>query len=169
MLRQLETKGLVALVPDPSDGRRRRVTLTLEGQQQWEALDSRSQQRTRDLLEPLPEDKRAWLAMALSDAELLLRAATVTMEDADPASHRAEEAIGRYFAELRDRFGFIDSGLDAHEASALRPPHGIFVLAISDGESVACGAVQTLEPSVGEIKRMWVSASWRGAGLGSRL
>jgi ribosomal protein S18 acetylase RimI-like enzyme len=34
---------------------------------------------------------------------------------------------------------------------------------------VACGAVQTIEPRVGEIKRMWVAEDWRGFGLGRRM
>ena len=42
-------------------------------------------------------------------------------------------------------------------------------MVVSDGKPVACGGVQSLEPTLGEIKRMWVLGSWRGAGLGSRL
>ena len=51
----------------------------------------------------------------------------------------------------------------------MAPGAGAFVVATSDGEPVACGGVQALEPGVGEIKRMWVHPGWRGAGLGSRL
>ena len=51
----------------------------------------------------------------------------------------------------------------------MAPGAGAFVVASSDGEPVACGGVQELEPGVGEIKRMWVHPGWRGAGLGSRL
>ena len=76
---------------------------------------------------------------------------------------------GRYFAELRERFGFLHSELVPDEAPPLRPPDGIFVLVVSDGKPVACGGVQSLEPTLGEIKRMWVLGSPRGAGLGSRL
>ena len=61
------------------------------------------------------------------------------------------------------------SELVPDEARVLRPPDGIFVLVVSDGKPVACGGVQSLEPTLGEIKRMWVLGSWRGAGLGSRL
>jgi DNA-binding MarR family transcriptional regulator len=169
LLRQLEAEGLVEVVPDLADGRRRRAILTVQGQRRWDVLDSRSQRRALELIEPLPESRRARLAAALSEAELLVRAATVTIEDADPASGPAQEAIGRYFAELRERFGFLHSELVPDEARALRPPDGIFVLVVSDGKPVACGGVQSLEPTLGEIKRMWVLGSWRGAGLGSRL
>ena len=169
LLRQLEAEGLVEVVPDLADGRRRRARLTVKGRRRWGVLDSRSQRRALELIEPLPESRRARLAAALSEAELLVRVATVNIEDAEPGSRPAQEAISRYFAELRERFGFLDSELAPDEARALRPPDGVFVLVVSDGKPVGCGGVQSLEPTLGEIKRMWVLGSWRGAGLGWRL
>jgi ribosomal protein S18 acetylase RimI-like enzyme len=58
------------------------------------------------------------------------------------------------------------------EADDLADPdlHAVrFLVAMSDGEPVACGGVRELEPGIGEIKRMWVHDGWRGAGLGARL
>jgi GNAT superfamily N-acetyltransferase len=43
------------------------------------------------------------------------------------------------------------------------------VVAVSDGDPVACGGLQTIAAGVGELKRMWVHDDWRGAGLGTRL
>ena len=78
-----------------------------------------------------------------------------------------------YFAELDARFpgGFDAGSQSAKDAELLSPPRGAFVVAVSDGEPVACGGVQTLTADItyGEIKRMWVHPDWRGAGLGSRL
>ena len=106
---------------------------------------------------------------ALATADLLVRAATVDIRSVHPGSPEAKQAVQSYFDELDARFptGF-DPG-DHHDDEHMAPGAGAFVVASSDGEPVACGGVQELEPGVGEIKRMWVHQGWRGAGLGSRL
>jgi len=169
LLRRLEEGGPVEVAADPADRRRRVASLTAIGRQRWIELEARSDAKAKALLEPLTERQRARLAACLTEADLLVRAATVTFEEVDPACSAAREATGLYFAELRHRFDFDDAGLDSRYAVALRPPGGVFVLAVSDGEAVACGGVQTIGAGVGEIKRMSVRETWRGAGLGGRL
>ena len=51
----------------------------------------------------------------------------------------------------------------------MRPPLGSFLVAAVDGEPVGCGALRAIAPGVGYLKRMWVAASMRGAGLGRRM
>ncbi|HEY3738174.1 MAG TPA: GNAT family N-acetyltransferase [Jatrophihabitans sp.] len=182
LLRRLEDDGLVVLRPDPADQRRRLVRLTAKGRRRWGDLEARSEAKARDLLEPLTERQRARLTAALTEADLLVRAATITLSDVDPASAPARDAVGKYFAEIEDRFGFDSAGLDDKDAASLRLPDGVFVLAVSSGgppgnegvaagggAAVACGGLQTIADGIGEIKRMWVDDAWRGAGLGSRL
>jgi GNAT superfamily N-acetyltransferase len=108
-------------------------------------------------------------AAALAEADLRVRAATVTFQAVDPGSPAAREAVARYFAEISRRFGFDATGESDKDAVALAPPRGVFLVAVSEGEPVACGGVQTIGDGVGEIKRMWVDDAWRGAGLGTRL
>lgn len=181
LLRRLESDGLVAVVPDVDDRRRRRVDLTAAGRRAWDDLERRSVDRARDLVAPLTARQRSRLAAALAEADLLVRAATVTLERVDPASELARRAVAAYVAELDERFpGGFDpgprpaAGEPDPEDARLAPPSGAFVVATSDGEPVACGGVRTLSAggaggAVGEIKRMWVHPGWRGAGLGSRL
>jgi DNA-binding MarR family transcriptional regulator len=169
LLRFLEREDLVAVVPDPADRRRRQVSLTEAGQARWAELERRSDERARLLVDPLTERQAERLARALAEADLLVRAATVTFRAAHPAQAMAREAVGRYFAEIGRRFGFDPDGEADKDAELLVPPTGVFVLAISDGTPVACGGLQTIGDGVGELKRMWVHDDWRGAGLGSRL
>ena len=132
-------------------------------------LDDRSEQLAEALIGPLTGRQRERLTEALATADLLVRAATVDIRSVHPASAEAKEAVQSYFDELDLRFptGF-DPG-DHHDEEQMAPGAGAFVVATSDGEPVACGGVQRLEPGVAEIKRMWVHPGWRGAGLGSRL
>ena len=49
------------------------------------------------------------------------------------------------------------------------PPKGHALLAEMDGQVVACGAWQTLEDGVCELKRIFVGEAARGHGLGRKL
>jgi DNA-binding MarR family transcriptional regulator/N-acetylglutamate synthase-like GNAT family acetyltransferase len=170
LLRRLGDDGLVEVRPDPDDRRRRLVSLTKRGRTAWRDLDDRSEDLARSLVEPLTERQRDRLTEALATADLLVRAATVHLRAVDPSDPVAVEAVGHYFAELDRRFpsGF-DPGEGAHDAEAMAPGAGVFLVATSDGHPVACGGVQRVTPGVGEVKRMWVDPDWRGAGLGSRM
>ena len=74
-------------------------------------------------------------------------------------------------SELAERFegGFDDSLSISAEDEELSPPTGIFFVARLDGRPIGCGALKTIEPGVGSIKRMWVDRAARGLGLGRRL
>jgi len=169
LLRTLEGEGLITVEKDPADRRRRQVSLTVAGRERWAELERRSDERARRLVDPLTGRQRERLARALAEADLLVRAATVTLEPADPADGQAQEAVGHYFAEIGRRFGFDPAGESDKDAKLLIPPSGVFVLAVSDGVPVACGGLHTIGDGVGELKRMWVHDDWRGVGLGSRL
>jgi DNA-binding MarR family transcriptional regulator/GNAT superfamily N-acetyltransferase len=169
LLRRLEQDGLVDVSPDPADRRRRLVRLTAAGRERWQELERRSDDQARLITGPLTERQRDRLARALSEADLLVRAATVRFTATDPALPVARDMVGRYFAEIARRFGFDSSGETEKDTKLLVPPAGLFVVAVSDGAPVACGGLQTIAPRTGELKRMWVHDDWRGAGLGSRL
>jgi len=47
---------------------------------------------------------------------------------------------------------------------------GFFLVALNDRDLVVgCGALQGVEPGVGQIRRMWVDEVLRGKGIGRRL
>ncbi|GAB3781926.1 bifunctional helix-turn-helix transcriptional regulator/GNAT family N-acetyltransferase [Nocardioides ungokensis] len=171
LLGQLADEGLVEVVPDPGDRRRRLATLTTRGRREWQTLEDRSERLAHDLVAPLSESQRARLDEALATAELLVRAATLELESIPGDSPEAVAAVSAYFDELDRRFpgGFDPGDAWTHDAEAFAPPHGVFVAARDEERVVGCGGVQRLDPDTAEIKRMWIHPDWRGAGLGSRL
>jgi DNA-binding MarR family transcriptional regulator len=170
LLRRLEDDGLVTVRTDPADRRRRVVVPTAKGRRAVGRLEQRSEERAAALVTPLGESQRRRLVESLETAGRLIRAATCAFEPVDVASEEAATAVGRYFAEIDERFadGFDRSVGAPTDLDALRPPHGVFLVARIDEAVVACGGVQRHSPSVGEIKRMWVDPDWRGCGLGVR-
>ncbi len=171
LLRNLESDGLVTVAADRADGRRRTARLTAPGRAARDDLESRSEDLARALVGPLGPRQRARLGESLRSAELLLRAATIDFVTIDPGAPEALAAVGSYFAELDERFpgGFDPGDAATSDQPAYHPPSGAFVVATSDGDPVACGGIQRLGEQLAEIKRMWVSTAWRGAGLGSRM
>ncbi len=95
----------------------------------------------------------------------------IEFAEVDPRGDDAVWAMGQYFAELDRRFpdGFDPGDTLVTDAHALAAPTGSFVIARSNGDVVACGGVQTIDDGIGEIKRMWVSDSVRGRGLGRHM
>lgn len=94
----------------------------------------------------------------------------VQFDIVDPESDDAVSALHAYFGELAARFsdGFEPGDTLTADAPHFRAPQGAFAVARLGDEVVACGGVQLLSPEIAEIKRMWVSSSVRGQGLGGR-
>lgn len=170
LLRGLEDEGLVEVRRDPADQRRRLAVPTAAGRRAIDRLEQRSEERAADLVGPLGPSQRRRLGEALSTAERLIRAATVSLDPVDVSSTEAVAAVRRYFAELDERFpgGFDPGDAATTDVAGMAPPHGSFLVGRVDGAVVACGGVQPHTRAIGEIKRMWVDAAWRGCGLGSR-
>lgn len=92
----------------------------------------------------------------------------MTIARAPLTSTDAQALIGRLNAELT---GLYPDPADRHfELTAEQvAEQGVFLIARIDGEAVGCAALRQLDPSTGEIKRMYVAPAARGARLGSRL
>lgn len=170
LLRQLEAEGLVEVGSHATDGRRRQVSLTDLGRNEWHRLDDDSDRAATMLLSPLSGRQQEEVATALGVVDRLLAAATITFDVADPAGEPAQAAMQAYFDELDRRFptGFDAAGA-ANDIEALSPPQGTFLVVRSVTEAIGCGGVQALGPGVGEVKRMWIDPDWRGLGLARRL
>lgn len=171
LLRSLEADGLIEVAPLESDLRSRRARLTAAGRAELEALNRLGDRFAEATLEPLGEAERNRLVAAMAEVEKLLNLSFTRITVEDPDSPDAKWCLEQYFAELGERFeGGFDAGRSIRaDAGDLRPPRGTFLVARLDGRPVGCGALKATEPGVGSIKRMWVSRTVRGTGVGRRL
>jgi GNAT superfamily N-acetyltransferase len=93
----------------------------------------------------------------------------ITIRREDLLSPVANKLILTLNAELTERYpedGANFFNLDADEVSEGR---GGFFVAYQNGNPIGCGAVRRVEPHVAEIKRMYVSPSARGLGVGRQI
>jgi DNA-binding MarR family transcriptional regulator/GNAT superfamily N-acetyltransferase len=170
LLRGLEAEGLARTVRSSSDARARVVTLTAAGRKELALLNRLSDKAAASLLDRLDETQRVALVSAMGAVERLLLAGAVRLRVEDPRSPAARHCLERYFEELAARFetGFDPSLSIPADAQELTSPHGFFVLATLNHEPVGCGALKC-HADFGEIKRMWVTTSARGLGIGTRI
>jgi DNA-binding MarR family transcriptional regulator/N-acetylglutamate synthase-like GNAT family acetyltransferase len=171
LVQSLAATGLVTLRAAPEDERVRRAYLTPAGLAEVEEMDRRANDVAAGMLTPLTESQRERLVAAMAEVHRLLKAGGAQIERVDPASRVARWCVSQYFAELASRFeeGFDPAQSIPADDADLRPPRGSFLVASGDGEPIACGAVKSMAPGVGSLKRMWVATSLRGLGFGRRM
>ena len=171
LVKMLEEKGLVRLSQGAPDQRVREARLTAKGRREVQEMNERSDQAAADLLNSLPPAQRTRLVAAMVEVQRLLQPAGLQIERVDPASQAARWCVRQYLDELNRRFesGFDPAASLSAEDRDLIPPQGAFLVASVDGEPVACGAVKSIAPGVGSLKRMWVAGTVRGLGIGRRV
>ena len=97
-----------------------------------------------------------------------------TFDAARSSDSEASRCLREYYAELDSVFptGFDPQEWGALTAQDTNPPHGSFLLVHASQDrsrALGCGAVKTMAPGFGEIKRMWLDPAIRGQGLGRVL
>ncbi|MFC0397920.1 bifunctional helix-turn-helix transcriptional regulator/GNAT family N-acetyltransferase [Paraburkholderia rhizosphaerae] len=170
-LASLERQKLVAVVTHPDDRRVRRACLTQAGRNERAELERLSDQVASRALEPLGEEQRRRLVVAMAEVERLLQPSLVHFALEDPDSDDARWCFKQYFGELDQRFdaGFDPSASLSAKADELRAPEGALIVARLHGSPIGCVALKFHKKSPAELKRMWVSPTARGMGVGRRL
>jgi DNA-binding MarR family transcriptional regulator len=171
LLRSLEGQNLVKVRVNLGDRRVRRAMLTAAGRRERAELDRRSDAVALRMLEPLSERQRDSFLRAASEVERLLQASMVRFHVEPPTSTDAHWCWSQYFAELNERFeGGFDPGTALPvETKELTPPNGALILARLHGRPIGSGAVKLYRNKPAYLKRMWISPTARGLGLGRRL
>jgi GNAT superfamily N-acetyltransferase len=84
-----------------------------------------------------------------------------------PDSDDGRNLIQQLDEDLRQRYSAVEiHGLHPQD---IADPRLTFLVAIVDGQAVACGALRPLEPGVGEVKRMFVRPEFRGRGIARQI
>ncbi|MUM15610.1 MarR family transcriptional regulator [Mycobacterium sp. CBMA271] len=172
LLRALEGAGLIEVSAADGDTRVRTARLTDAGRDELAELDRRSDDLARSILEPLTAHQRTRLADAMAEVERLFVASQVRVAVMDTRSPEARYCIRAYFEEITARFsGGFDPALTLPAGDVeLSTPAGLFLVATLHEEPVGCGGLKMHGGAgVAEIKRVWISPTVRGMGLGKRI
>jgi DNA-binding MarR family transcriptional regulator/GNAT superfamily N-acetyltransferase len=169
LLGMLAADGLVAVDTAADDARRRHVSLSEKGLEEWRAYDSLSDAFARSILSPLGPDERRRLVEAMSVVDRLLSASWIELVATRYDSPEAVACLSHYVSELEARF---ETGFDAARSrpsgpSAVEPL--IFLVARLEGRDVGCAALYDAGDQTAEIKRMWVAKDARGRGIARQL
>lgn len=94
----------------------------------------------------------------------------VRIEALDPKDPRAVQAVTHFLNEMVERVDANALITDPEDGDEGYVESGFFLVAIDDRDRVVgCGALQEVEPGVGQIRRMWVNPVLRGRSIGRRL
>jgi GNAT superfamily N-acetyltransferase len=123
------------------------------------------------ILDPLSTAQRTRLLAAMAEVDKLLPASVVRTAVVDPRHPDARRCIQAYVEELARRFhdGFDPARSISADDDELTPPNGLLLTATLHGDAVGIGALKFHEGNHAEVKRMWVSPTVRGLGLGRRI
>ncbi len=95
--------------------------------------------------------------------------AGVSVQRGSVGSPVAQALISALDAEIIARYPEENANFFRLDAGEIAPGRGAFLVATVDGEVVGCGAVRRLDDTDAEIKRMYVTPSFRGRGTGRAL
>jgi DNA-binding MarR family transcriptional regulator/GNAT superfamily N-acetyltransferase len=169
LLRGLEQEGLVQTQAAAKDARKRIATLTQAGQSEFEKYEALSNSAAETALARYGNTETLLQAMDL--VATVLGQDQIQIAVTDPDDPRIQTCCQAYYDEISEIFGTrFDPVLGGDpEADAMRPPRGVFLLALSDGLPIGCCALKDQGQGLGEVKRLWVSPAARGLSLSKRL
>jgi DNA-binding MarR family transcriptional regulator len=174
----LERQGLVEKVRSETDGRRRILSLTAEGEEAFEALDSRSREEVSEMLGGLSEEEQRRLLEAMGTIEGIFEKGLKFSEPFVLRPHEPGDmgwVVHRhgvlYAAEYGwdERFEALVARIVAGFIDGYDPKKERCWIAEMGGDRVGCVFVVKASDTVAKLRLLLVEPEARGVGLGSRL
>jgi DNA-binding MarR family transcriptional regulator/GNAT superfamily N-acetyltransferase len=169
-LTELERSKLILRQAATVDRRVKHIGLSAKGRAKLALLDDRSIAVVGRLTRRLDPAEQRRLESAMFEIQRLLDD-DLEIAVEPPTSAEAQACLNGYFAELGRRFpkGFDPAKSARADPEETQPPHGVFLVVRCGGRPRGCGALRTLAPGIGEVKRMWIHPELRGRGAGRQL
>ena len=174
----LERQGLVEKVRSETDGRRRILSLTAEGEEAFEVLDSRSREEVSEMLGALSEEEQRRLLEAMRTIEGIFEKGLKFSEPFVLRPHEPGDmgwVVHRhgvlYAAEYGwdERFEALVARIVAGFIDGYDPKKERCWIAEMGSDRVGCVFVVKASDTVAKLRLLLVEPEARGVGLGSRL
>jgi len=174
----LERQGLVEKVRSETDGRRRILSLTAEGEEAFKVLDSRSREEVSEMLGGLSEEEQRLLLEAMRTIEGIFEKGLKFSEPFVLRPHEPGDMgwvvhrhgvlyAGEYGWD--ERFEALVARIVADFIDGFDPKKERCWIAEMGGERVGCVFVVKASDTVAKLRLLLVEPEARGVGLGSRL
>jgi DNA-binding MarR family transcriptional regulator/N-acetylglutamate synthase-like GNAT family acetyltransferase len=174
----LERQGLVEKVRSETDGRRRILSLTAEGEEAFKVLDSRSREEVSEMLGGLSEEEQRLLLEAMRTIEGIFEKG---LKFSEPFVLRPHEPGDMGWVVYRhgvlyageygwdERFEALVARIVADFIDGYDPKKERCWIAEMAGERVGCVFVVKASDTVAKLRLLLVEPGSRGLGLGNRL
>jgi DNA-binding MarR family transcriptional regulator/N-acetylglutamate synthase-like GNAT family acetyltransferase len=174
----LERQGLVEKVRSETDGRRRILSLTAEGEEAFKVLDRRSREEVSEMLGGLSEEEQRRLLEAMRTIEGIFEKGLKFSEPFVLRPHEPGDMgwvvhrhgvlyAGEYGWD--ERFEALVARIVADFIDGYDPKKERCWIAEMGGDRVGCVFVVKASDTVAKLRLLLVEPEARGVGLGSRL
>ena len=174
----LERRALIGRAPSESDGRRRLLSLTPEGEDAFSLLDGRSREEVAEMLGDLPEEDQRRLLEAMRTIEDILDtdfkfAEPFFLRQHEPGDmgwivHRHGVLYAREYG-WDERFEALVARIVSDFIDGYDPRRERCWIAEMAGEIVGCVFIVKESDTVAKLRLLLVEPKARGLGLGTRL
>jgi DNA-binding MarR family transcriptional regulator/GNAT superfamily N-acetyltransferase len=177
-LARLEQQGLVVRVRSEADGRRRILSLTLDGEEAFSLLDSRSREEVAEMLGGLSEGEQRRLLEAMGTIEGVFEKSLKFSEPFVLRTHEPGDigwVVQRHGVLYAREYGWDESfealvaRIVADFIDGYDPKKERCWIAEMGGERVGCVFVVKASDAVAKLRLLLVEPEARGLGLGTRL